>query len=69
MSLQAEQIDQVEPIEQAEQPQSVPLEIEVMMQKSTRMEGHVVIGQKGRLVVPTAIREAMGFEAGDEVEM
>jgi hypothetical protein len=69
MSLQAEQIDQVEPIEQAEQPQSVPPETAAMLQKSTGVEGHAVTGQKGRLVIPAAIREAMGFEAGDEVEM
>ena len=66
MSLQAEQ---TEPIEQAEQPQSMPPEIAAMLQKKTRIEGHAVIGQKGRLVIPAAIREAMGFEAGDEVEM
>jgi len=66
MSLQAEPAEQ---IEQAEQPLSMPPEIAAMLQKSTRIEGRAVIGQKGRLVIPAAIREAMGFEAGDEVEM
>ena len=28
-----------------------------------------VVGDKGRIVIPAAIREAMGFEAGEEVDM
>jgi AbrB family looped-hinge helix DNA binding protein len=34
-----------------------------------RIEGQAVIGDKGRLVIPASIREAMGFEVGDQVEM
>ena len=28
-----------------------------------------VVGDKGRIVIPAAIREAMGLEAGDELDM
>jgi len=29
----------------------------------------VQVGEKGRVVIPAAIREALGIEAGDRVEM
>jgi AbrB family looped-hinge helix DNA binding protein len=45
-----------------------PLDQEFEVPKS-RIEGHATIGDKGRLVIPLAIREALGFEAGDEVDM
>jgi AbrB family looped-hinge helix DNA binding protein len=37
--------------------------------KKTRIEARAVIGDKGRLVIPAAIREAMGFKPGDAVDM
>lgn len=55
MSLQTE----VEPLE----PQTAASPAKV------KIEGHAVIGEKGRLVIPAAIREAMGFEVGDQVDM
>jgi AbrB family looped-hinge helix DNA binding protein len=52
----------------------LPVEVETEQHQGTeskqaRIEAHAVIGEKGRLVIPLHIRQAMGFEAGDEVEM
>lgn len=33
------------------------------------LEARVLVGQKGRIVIPAEIREAMGIRAGDSLEM
>lgn len=44
-------------------------EVKVMERPRPALAAKAVVGDKGRIVIPAAIREAMGFEAGDEVEM
>jgi len=34
-----------------------------------RLEAKVTLGEKGRLVIPAAIREALGLQVGDEIDM
>jgi AbrB family looped-hinge helix DNA binding protein len=44
-------------------------ELKAVARPKPTLAAKAVVGDKGRIVIPAAIREAMGFEAGDEVDM
>jgi AbrB family looped-hinge helix DNA binding protein len=44
-------------------------EVKAVERPKPALVAKAVVGDKGRIVIPAAIREAMGFEAGEEVEM
>ena len=44
-------------------------EVKAVERPKPALVAKAVVGDKGRIVIPAAIREAMGFEAGEEVDM
>jgi AbrB family looped-hinge helix DNA binding protein len=44
-------------------------EVKAVKKPEPALTAKAVVGDKGRIVIPAAIREAMGFEAGEEVDM
>jgi AbrB family looped-hinge helix DNA binding protein len=44
-------------------------EVKAVEKPKPALTAKAVVGDKGRIVIPAAIREAMGFEAGEEVDM
>ncbi len=44
-------------------------EVKAVERPKPALTAKAVVGDKGRIVIPAAIREAMGLEAGDEVDM
>jgi AbrB family looped-hinge helix DNA binding protein len=44
-------------------------ELKTVARPKPTLAAKAVVGDKGRIVIPAAIREAMGLEAGDEVDM
>jgi AbrB family looped-hinge helix DNA binding protein len=45
------------------------LEVKIVERPKPALAAKAVVGDKGRIVIPAAIRDAMGFETGDEVDM
>jgi AbrB family looped-hinge helix DNA binding protein len=44
-------------------------EVKAVERPKPALTAKAVVGDKGRIVIPAAIREAMGLEAGEEVDM
>jgi len=44
-------------------------ELKAVEKPKPALEARAVLGDKGRIVIPAAIREALNLETGDEVDM